>query len=88
MRILYECERLAVLEENDKFIVQILDNYRIVKELITSRNNLISTLLNELNQSKEKLKSSVFGKNKEKCSICLNPEIECVNQILNFYNKF
>ena len=40
MKIIYECEKLAVLEDNEKFIVHILDNYRMVKEITTNSKNL------------------------------------------------
>ena len=47
MRILYECSNLAILEDNDNFIVHVLDNYRIVKEVKTHKDNLIPTIKKE-----------------------------------------
>ena len=77
MRILYECEKLAVLEDNERFIVHILDNYRMVKEVIASRNNLIPTLKKEFNAPKEKRR--LFRK-KKITNINL---IDSIKQMLN-----
>ena len=62
MRIIYECEQVAVIEDNEKFIVHILDNYRMVKEIIASRNNLISTLKEEINEQEnnKKYKNPIY----------------------------
>ena len=65
MRIIYECEMLAVLEDDDKYIVHILDNYRMVKELVVDRDNLISTLKKEINEPKNIIKGSLFGSRKK-----------------------
>ena len=46
MKIIYECEKLAVLQDGDKYIIHILDNYRMVKEINTNSRNIF-TILNE-----------------------------------------
>lgn len=48
MKIIYECEKVAILQEDDMFLVHVLDNYRLVKEIQTNRMNLLSILKNEI----------------------------------------
>lgn len=83
MRIIYECERLAVLEDNERFIVHILDNYRMVKEVIANRGNLISTIKKEFNEPKDKTRRSIFGKKKSKNLIHNKSEIDRIREIIN-----
>ena len=66
MRIIYECENLAILEDNEKFIVHILDNYRMVKELITNKTSLLSTLKQENVVMKEEARTNHKLINKRK----------------------
>lgn len=54
MKIIYECEKLAVLEDDERFIVHILDNYRMVKEITTNSKNLPFVLNDEFNLFKTK----------------------------------
>lgn len=61
MRIIYECEKLVILQEDDKILVHVLDNYRFVKEIKTNSKNLLSILRNEFPNTKFKEKV-VFGK--------------------------
>ena len=84
MKIIYECEKLAILEENDKFIIHILDDYRLVKEVVTNRCNLISTLMIEFNQPKSKEKKRKINKKKTTNPLYLSAEINDINQILNY----
>lgn len=83
MKIIYESERLAILEDNDNFIIHILDNYRLVKEVVTNRCNLISTLMIEFNGPKCKEKKRKINKKKTTNSLYLSAEINDINQILN-----
>ena len=71
MRILYECEKVAVLQEDETFIVHILDNYRMVKEIKTNRKNLFSILKVECCNTKFH-KKITFGKKMRKptCETC------------------
>ena len=61
MRIIYECEKVVILQEKDKFLVHVLDNYRFVKEIQTNRKNLLSILKKEFSNTKFK-EGYVFGK--------------------------
>lgn len=60
MMVVYECEKLVILQDNEKFIIHVLDNYRLVKEIVTNRNNLISTLESEFSDTVFK-KGFFFG---------------------------
>lgn len=81
MMILYECEKVAVLQEDDKFIVHILDNYRMVKEIIVNRGNLISTLKKEVKCDKYPCEKVVFGKKK---LTQLKKEVFEIEKVLNY----
>ena len=61
MRIIYECEKLVILQEEDKFLIHVLDNYRFVKEIRTTGKNLLSILKKEFPNTKFK-EGVVFGK--------------------------
>ena len=79
MRILYECEKLAILQEEDLILIHVLDNYRFVKEIKTNKDNLRSILKKEFHHTEFK-KSFVFGKNiKRPVSDSLD-----VEQLLNY----
>ena len=80
MRILYECEKVAVLQEDENFIVHILDDYRMVKEIIVKRNKLLSTLKKEI-PSKDTKKKSIFGKKNKRC-MCKCCELDNIEKIL------
>lgn len=81
MMILYECEKVAVLQDDDKFIVHILDNYRMVKEIITSEGNLISTLKKEVKCDKYPCEKVVFGKKK---LTHIRNEVSEIEKVLNY----
>ena len=86
MRIIYECERLAVLEDNERFIVHILDNYRMGKEVIANRGNLISTIKKEFKEPKDKVRRSIFTRRKSKNIIHKRSEIDSIKEILEVRN--
>ena len=56
MKVLFESEKLALLQEEDLFIIHILDDYRLVKEINTNRNNLLSVLSEELEEDRKSIK--------------------------------
>lgn len=57
MKVLFESEKLALLQEEDLFIIHILDDYRLVKEINTNRNNLLSVLSEELEEDRKSIKT-------------------------------
>ena len=61
MRIIYECEKVVILQEDDNYLVHVLDNYRLVKEIQTNKKNLLSILKKEFTNTKFK-EGYVFGK--------------------------
>ena len=61
MRIIFECEKLVILQEEDKFLIHVLDNYRFVKEVEANKKNLLSILKKEFPNTKFKA-GVVFGK--------------------------
>ena len=61
MKIIYECEKLVILQEKDDFLIHVLDNYRFVKEIKTNRKNLLLILKNEFPNTKFKI-GNIFGK--------------------------
>lgn len=79
MKIIYECEKVVILQEKELFVIHILDNYRFVKEIIANRNNLLSILQKEFDNTKLK-KGFIFGK---KIKQPIN-EIFDVEKIINF----
>lgn len=59
MKVIYESEKVALLQKDDLFIIHILDDYRLIKEINTNRKNLFSVLSEELdgnNKSKKILR--------------------------------
>ena len=60
MNIIYECEKLVILQEEDDFLIHVLDNYRFVKEIKTNRKNLLSILKKEFPNTKFKI-GNIFG---------------------------
>ena len=61
MKIIYECEKVVILQEEDKFLIHVLDNYRFVKEVEANSKNLLSVLKKEFPNTKFK-EGVVFGK--------------------------
>ena len=82
MKILYECEKVAILEDNEKMIIHILDDYRLVKEVITNRSNLVLTLKKEFNKD-DKHRKSIFKK-KKKLYNQQNVEVN-INDIMDMF---
>ena len=83
MKIIYECEKLAILEDNERFIVHILDNYRMVKEVVANRSNLIPTLKKEFNTPNTKVKKRLFGRNKTDTFYNNNSLVDNIKRMLN-----
>ena len=83
MKIIYECEKLAILEDNERFIVHILDNYRMVKEVVANRSNLIPTLKKEFNTAETKVKKSLFGRKKTDTFYSNNSLVDNIKRMLN-----
>lgn len=63
MKILYECESAAVLQEGEMFVIHVLDNYRLVKEMVVNRKDLFSTLKEVFTKGKKKEELRLFKKN-------------------------
>lgn len=61
MRVIYECEKLVIFQEEDLFVIHVLDNYRFVKEIKTNQSNLLSVLESEFHDVKFK-RGINFGK--------------------------
>lgn len=57
MNIIYECEKLVILQEEDAFLIHVLDNYRFVKEIKTNRKNLFFELKKEFPNVKFKIEN-------------------------------
>lgn len=65
MKVIYESEKIALLQKDDLFIIHVLDDYRLIKEINTNRKNLLSVLNEELNE-KNKSKKIIRRKSKTK----------------------
>ena len=63
MKVIFESEKVALLQKDDLFIVHILDDYRLIREINTNRKNLLSVLNEELDE-KNKTKKSLRRKRK------------------------
>ena len=72
MKLIYECEKVAILQGDKEYIIHVLNDYRLVKEIIVNKNDLIPTLKKEFN-SKKKRK---FNFNKKKLN-----DLDIVNKI-------
>ena len=88
MKIIYECEKLAILEDNERFIVHILDNYRMVKEVVANRSNLIPTLKKEFNSPNNKVKRSLFARKRADTFYSNNSLIDNIKRMLNICNFY
>ena len=47
MTVIYESEKVAILQEEDNYLIHVLDNYRFVKEIKANQKNLLSILKKE-----------------------------------------
>jgi hypothetical protein len=56
MKVIYESEKVALLQKDDLFIIHILDDYRLIKEINTNRKNLFSVLSEELDENNKSKK--------------------------------
>ena len=81
MNTVYIDERIAILEDKDNCIIHILDNYRLVKEVVTKKDNLLSTIKKEFKED-SKLKKLILKELKEKDS-----DIDKVKKILSKTTK-
>ena len=88
MKIIYECEKLAILEDNERFIVHILDNYRMVKEVVANRGNLIPTLRKEFNTHDSKVKRGLFNRKKKDTFYNTNSLVDNIKRMLNICNFY
>ena len=52
MKLIYECEKVAILQGDKEYIIHVLNDYRLVKEIIVNKNDLIPTLKKEFNSKK------------------------------------
>lgn len=79
MKIIYECEKVVILQDDEKYLIHVLDNYRFVKEIQTNKENLFSILKKEFPDAEFK-KSYIFGK---KLNLKSNKQIS-EEKLLNF----
>ena len=61
MRVVYECEKVVILQEEEDYLIHVLDNYRFVKEIKANKKNLLSILKKEFPNTNFK-ESFTFGK--------------------------
>jgi hypothetical protein len=77
MKVIYESEKVALLQKDDLFIIHILDDYRLIKEINTNRKNLFSVLSEELDENN---KSKKILRRKSKT---VNNKISTIESIKN-----
>ena len=81
MKLIYECEKLAILQGDERYIIHVLNDYRLVKEIIVNKNDLIPTLKKELNIEVVK-KRFVPKKKKIGKNIYFNSELDNIKKTL------